>query len=62
MQQSGKKWIIIVSILLAAVLFVLFIPYGKDAAVCNPVQQRDKERRSRRADAGRRQCLRFEGD
>lgn len=33
MQQSGKKWIIIVSILLAAVLFVLFIPYGKDAAV-----------------------------
>lgn len=33
MQQSDKKWIIIVSILLAAVLFVLFIPYGKDGAV-----------------------------
>ena len=32
MQQTGKKWIIIVSVVLVAALFFLFIPYGKDAA------------------------------
>ena len=32
MQQTGKKWIIIVSVVLVAALFFLFIPYGRDAA------------------------------
>ena len=32
MQQAWKKWIIIVSVVLVAALFFLFIPYGKDAA------------------------------
>lgn len=33
MQQSSKQWIIAISIILIAALFVLFVPYGKDAAV-----------------------------
>ena len=36
MQQAWKKWIIIVSIVLVAALFFLFIPYGKDAAAYRP--------------------------
>ena len=33
MQQSSKQWIIAISIILIAALFILFVPYGKDAAV-----------------------------